>query len=247
MYFKSGDGRPITKDGIAKLGLAYAFPAGIEGREVTRGLDGKAGYIFADPNRHTESIGYFPDRQTWRKLPKVEGRPELWVGYWNEAKPGPGDLERPNQVPGEMVVTLGDGNQWMVPTLCEFDEADRTGPCELPAPLDYDEHGNLFTGKPTGEYGELWDAIHPVAVGLCFGSDDEDSEIKLPTMESLRDATFRLLRTNYVVSVPELVVLGCLRNDTTYRTIVMASCRGRWLINALKVQKKTNSASTEST
>lgn len=247
LYYRHGDTRPITKEGAVKLGLGYAFPAGLEGREVLRGPCGSKGYIFADSKRHTEAIGYFPDKQTWRKLPKVEGRPELWVGYYNDEKPGPGDLGRANALPGEVTITLGDGNQWLIPTLTEFDAETLSGDCELTAPLDYDDDGNLFASKPVGEYGQLWDAIHPVALSVCFGSDAEDSPIKNASDKDIRAAAFRLLQTNYVVDMPELVMLGCLRNDATFSSIVMASCRGRWMLGALDEQKKTDDLPAEST
>lgn len=247
LYFLSGDTRAMTVDRARKLGLGYAFPAGLTTRETTHNSPSKtAGVVFADPKR-VDDVGYFADRQTWRKLPTVEGRPELWVGYFNDAKPGPEDLRRANGLPGEVAMTLGDGNRWLIPTLTEFDAETKTGPCELPAPLDFDDEGNLFTSKPVGEYGELWDAIHPVALSVCFGSDDADSPIKNASTKDIREAAFRLLRANYVVDMPELVVLGCLRNDATLSSIVMASCRGRWLIEALSDQKKIEEPSAAST
>lgn len=242
LYFRSGDQRPVTKEVAAKLGLAYAFPAGIQNCQVNANSPSKSqGNVFADPARHEgKRVGYFKDEQTWRKLPTVDGRPELWVGYWNEAKPGPSDLERTNMLPGEVAMTLGDGHRWVIPTLTEFDPETKSGQCSLPAPLDYDEDGNLFTTSPIGEYGELWEAVHPVALGACFGSNEPDSEITDASDHDLRAAAFRLLRTNYVVDMPELVSLGCLRNDTTFRTIVVASCRGEWLMDAVNDLSKKN-------
>lgn len=246
LYYRAGDQRTLTREGVAKLGLAYAFPGGIQCVQVNANSPSKSqGIVFADPARHEgKRVGYFPDQQTWRKLPTVEGRPELWVGYWNDAKPGPSDLERPNMLPGEVAMTLGDGKQWVIPTLTEFDPETRSGECKLPAPLDYDDDGNLFTTSPVGEYGELWDAIHPVALGACFGSNEPDSEIKDASDAQLRSAAIRLLRTNYVVDMPELITLGCFRRDTTFRTIVIASCRGEWLMEAINELSKKNDDQT---
>lgn len=246
LYFRAGDARPITKDVAAKYGLAYAFPAGFTNCQVNSNSPSKSqGHVFADPARHEgKRIGYFADQQTWRKLPTVEGRPELWVGYWNDAKPGPSDLERPNMLPGEVAMTLGDGKRWVIPTLTEFDPETKEGECALPAPLDYDDDGNLFTTKPVGEEGALWDIVHPVALGACFGSNEPDAEIKDASDLDVRTAALRLLRRNYVVDMPELVMLGCLRNDTTFRTIVIASCRGEWLMEAIHELSKKNSDPT---
>src|SRR5690606_22848116 len=88
-------------------------------------------------------------------------------------------------------------------------------------------------------YGQLWDAVHPVALGVCFGCDAADAELKEPSDAQIRNAAFKLLAANYVVDMPELVSLGCLQNDGTFRTIVLASCRGQWLLDALRdIQKK---------
>lgn len=248
LYFREGGGT-LRPDEVDKLGLRYAFGSqrvqqgGVNGNNK---LGGKPGVIFADPDRHQgKSIGYHADQQTWRKMPRVEGRPECWVGYWNDAKPTPDDLARKPMLPGEVAMTLGDGHQWVVPTLTEFDAETRSGECELPAPLDYDEDGNLFNGKPTGVYGQLWDAVHPVALGVCFGSNDAESDIKEPTDEEIRKAAFAILGANYVVSMPELVCLGALQNEATFRNIVVASCRGRWLLDALNQLSKKNDPTVE--
>lgn len=246
LYFRSGDQRPVTKEVAAKLGLAYAFPAGIQNCQVNHNSpSGSQGNVFADPARHEgKRIGYFPGEQTWRKLPNVEGRGELWAGYWNDAKPGPTDLQRADMLPGEVAMTLGDGKRWVIPTLTEFDPETKSGQCSLPAPLDYDDDGNLFATSPVGEEGELWEAVHPVALGACFGSNDPESDIKDASDVELRSAAIRLLRRNYVVDMPELVMLGCLRNDTTFRTIVIASCRGEWLMEAINELSKKNDGLT---
>lgn len=246
LYFRSGDQRPVTKEVVSSLELGYAFPAGVQSGQVgNNSPSGKQGVVFADEKRHQgRRVGYFPSEQTWRKMPNREGRPELWVGFWNDAKPGPEDLVRGNMIPGEVAMTLGDGNRWVIPTLAEFDSEKRDGDCTLPAPLDFDDEGNLFTTAPVGEYGELWEAVHPVAVGVCFGGTEPDAEIREPSEKDIRAAAFRLLRTNYVVDMPELVMLGCLRNDSTFRTIVIASCRGQWLMDAINELSKKNDSPT---
>jgi hypothetical protein len=242
IYFISGDERPMAPDKARKLGLGYAFTGNLENSGVNHNSpSGKPGNVFGDTSRHNgKRVGYFADQQTWRKMPRVEGRPELWVGYWNDSKPTPADLARHPMLPGEVVMTLGDGEQWLIPTLTEFDQETQSGQCQLPAPLDYDEDGNLVNGKPTGAYGQLWDAVHPVALGVCFGSNAEDSDIKEPNEKQVRDAAFAIIGANYVVSMPELVVLGALQSDATFRNIILASCRGRWLIDAVNELSKKN-------
>jgi hypothetical protein len=242
LYFVSGDERPPTLDKLRKWGLGYAFSKSPEHRPInSNSPSGKPGGVIAEPERHQGKVaGYHKAEQTWRKLPIVEGRPEIWVGYWNDAKPTPADLVRAPLLPGAVSMRLGDGEHWLIATLTEFDAETKSGECTLPAPLDYDEYGNLFTTRPVGEYGELWDAVHPVAMGICFGSNEPDSDIKEPTEQEIRKAAFRLLQANYVVDMPELVALGCLQNDSTFRTIVIASCRGEWLMDAIRDVAKKN-------
>ena len=237
LYFKSGDQRPVTKDGIAALGLAYAFTGSIGTRPCNLGPSKKPGLVFADDKRHEgKTLGFYPDQQTWRKMPTVEGRPELWVGYWNDAKPTPADLVRADARPGEALILLGDGNQWLVPTLTEFDPETKTGECELPCLLDFDEDGALHKTTPTGKWAALWDLVHPVAVKLCFPGDGAAE----PSDAEVQQAAFALLAANYVVSMVELATLGALRADETFERIVMVSCRGRWLIQAIDALSKKN-------
>jgi hypothetical protein len=240
LYFRSGDSRPINRAGVNKLGLGYAFDgSSVEARATSSGSpSGKAGLIFCAASRHEgKTVGYYPEQQTWRKLPRVEGRPELWLGYWNDAKPTPEDLSRASMLPGEVSMNLG-GQQWLIATLTEFDDERKDGDCMLPAPLDYDDDGNLVAGKPVGINAELWDAVHPVALGLCFGGDG--SGIAEPTAQEIRLAAFSIIGANYVVDMPELVALGALENESTFRNIVMACCRGRWMLDALNDLAKKN-------
>lgn len=237
LYFRSGDTRPLNRAGVVALGLGYMLDGGgLETRPTSNGgPGGKSGLVFADAKRHADkTLGYYPDQQTWRKLPRVEGRPELWLGYWNDAKPGPVDLQRKRMLPG-VPLTLGDDQEWSIPRLTELDD-DRQGECLLPAPLDYDDDGNLIAGKPVGENAELWDAVHPVALGMCF----EDADTRA-TAEDIQRAAFALMKRNYAVDMPELIVLGTLQEEIALSLIIVASCRMRWLVDAINSSKKNES------
>jgi hypothetical protein len=237
LYFVSGEQRPPSTAKLAEWRLAYAFPKSPSHRSTMGGPNGKSGSVLVDSDRQGDKKqGYFPDEQTWRKLPAVAGRPETWLGYWNDAKPTPADLLRADALPGEASIKLGDGHRWQVPTLCEFDHETQTGECALPAALDFNDDGELFATKPDGEYGALWDAVHPVALGLCFGVGD----MPAPSEKQIRDAAIALLATNYHVSMVELATLGALRNDGTSSTVVLAATRGKWLIDALAAVAKKN-------
>ena len=46
----------------------------------------------------------------------------VWVGYWNDDKPTPGDLARTQQIDGHYVPT--DAGEWLVPLARQFQPID---------------------------------------------------------------------------------------------------------------------------
>ena len=73
-----------------------------------RGPDDKGGMLLSGDEHN---LRYKPDVQTWAG-PFNDGR--YWVGVWNDSKPGPDDLKRPEQIPGTPVELL-DGREWLIP------------------------------------------------------------------------------------------------------------------------------------
>jgi hypothetical protein len=245
LYFRSGDPRPIDPKGIERLGLGYAFSGSAECREINSASpSGKPGVVFADPKRHSgRAAGYHADAQTWRKLPIVEGRPEIWVGYWNDAKPGPEDLERQPMLAADVAIRLADGNSWQVPKVREFNGVTGDWECLLPSLYDYGDNGKLFPAKPLAAYAHLWDVTTPVAMALCFNGDGAAPV----TDEQVQEAAMALLRANYVVDMPELVLLGALSTGDLFANIVMGACRGKALLSWIdELQKKSDSPSIPS-
>jgi hypothetical protein len=108
----------ITPADVNKAGLSYAFPNSTPAfcnAMPGSGPDGSAGAIWTDSERYQ----YDKARQTWEK----HGTAGYWVGVWNDAKPGPGDLEKPDALPGYSV-NLGDGNEWTAPLARSWAESD---------------------------------------------------------------------------------------------------------------------------
>lgn len=239
LYFWSGGPASISVAKASEFGLGYAFAgASIETRQVNgNSPSGKAGLVFCDEKRQGGRVcGCDMANQTWRKMPDVEGRPELWVGYWNDAKPGPQDLQRETMLRGPLI-KFADGNQWQIPIVRKWME-DRYE-SELPALLDYDSTGKITRGKPLAKYAELWDATTAIADAHVSG--------EAYTEDQLYDALFRLLAANYVVSFVELVSLGALADDGAIGVAVLASCRYDMLIDWIdSTQKKTESLAAES-
>ncbi|WP_425397857.1 hypothetical protein [Aeoliella sp.] len=219
LYFKSGDTRKVvTKDDVAELGLEYALGASIENREVTAGPGGQKGVVFCDSLRSDRPAGYFPDKQTWREMPARDGRPPLYIGYWNDAKPTPESLAREGRLKSVPVI-MADDQPWRIPIVRQFNEETGEYESKLPAYLDYDEHGNAVRGRTLDCYQSLWDLTAPV-VEPDFGTGDpNEDELKLFT------AAVALLQANYAVALPELAILGVLAADDSIVAAIQIHCR----------------------
>jgi hypothetical protein len=95
------------------------------------GPDGGAGLIVAPYPRGQESgrVGFYPAEQKWFKRSEKgevrsvkwevgSGKEEknYWLGYFNESRPGPGDLLREGRgIWRTWGVRLRDGNEWEIP------------------------------------------------------------------------------------------------------------------------------------
>jgi hypothetical protein len=244
LYFRSSDTRPITKDGIAKLGLSYAFSGHVTTRPTAAtSPSGKSGLVLAEEARHDgKTVGYFPDQQTWRKFPSVEGRPECWVGYWNDAKPGPLDLARVKQLKG-VPLTLADGNQWDIPIVRSFDGAQQEWISRLPSAWVCDENGDLVPGtEPKAAYAHLWELTAPLADKiLAIASGDEVDWVPDAQVGKVVKA---LLQTNYHVDATEIGLLEIVGGEDAFAIIAVAS-RYDTLQDWMD-QKKTSDPSAES-
>jgi hypothetical protein len=235
LYFHPGGPAAITPKHVTKIGLDYALDgAQLEGRRVNNNSpSGKPGLLFADSARQGgKAVGYYADQQTWRQMPSIGGRPELWVGYWNDAKPTPGELQRPQMLRGPLI-TFADGNQWQIPIVRHYDVDHYQS--ALPAYLDYDDSGKVVKGNPLEKYNELWELTTPIAEAHI--SDAECTDDQLYT------AIFALLGANYTVGMAEIIALQILADDESLALAALASCRYDKLLEWL--QKKTDSPSTE--
>lgn len=95
---------------LAKVGLGD-FVANAEALRTAVGPDGKSGCVFAWWTKTSRQMGYRPADQKW-----TESNDGYWVGSWNESQSTPDELARTYQEPGTRI-TLGDGNQWLLPTI----------------------------------------------------------------------------------------------------------------------------------
>jgi hypothetical protein len=229
----------MTPARLQKLGLGYAIAGNLENSGVnTNSPSGRPGNIFADTTRHEgKRAGYFPDQQSWSKLPQAD----LWVGYWNDAKPGPGDLERPKQLRGIQLM-LADGGAWNIPVVRSFDGEANEWRSELPSAWVCDENGNLVPGStPKAIHAHLWDLTAPLADKLFAVASGES--VEWPTDGEVGKAVVALLQTNYVIGAGEIAALELIGGEEAFA--VVAGATRYDILYEWMTQKKTN-PSTES-
>lgn len=119
-----------------------------DSRKVTGGPSGENGMIFSMMGRlkGTADVGlrYQPKDQTWQKT--KEG---YWVGYWNEHKPEPEDLQRATIQAGYKI-NLADGNDWIIPIIRQVE----TQGSALPEVMTMDGEGEIIF-QPLEKYVEV--------------------------------------------------------------------------------------------
>lgn len=106
-----------------------------------------------------QSIGFYPDRQTWQPVTSPQDGPLYWIGVDREQPPQPEGLRRQVLVDG-IDYALGDGRVWRCPTIRRLDGAPL-----LPSGWAVDDSGQ-FTTRVLDEYqadwklaGEMWDVF----------------------------------------------------------------------------------------
>ena len=210
LYYLPGPVDGVTLDDARKAGLGYAFDSdGCTAAGVhANGLDeGRQGVIVADPKR-VESIGLYPDQQTWRKIP---GR-EVWAGFYTDDRPTPADLARKEQLNGHMV-TLLDGNEWLCPVARGAAEEDGALVWfhTLPQRATLTDAGVIEPGDVVPKYAATWTLAEKwfdVRMGAFGESDGKTIEFQY---DGVIESAIEALAINYVVGVPECVgLLGLL-------------------------------------
>lgn len=199
----------------ACLADVYDVPGQCVLVDVTSGPDGTPGTVLYAIPAHGElpaSLGYFPDRQTWRAVRGNEPAP-YWLGWINESPPLAVDLERRNQIAGYLVMD-GHGQRWAVPAIRSQDNPRGN----LPFEVVFDEHDRprcAVAGpqRPLWEdTAKLWDWAltrgQPDREGMMIlgqgFTDDEDA--------FLLDCAFRGLGVNYRVDSHIIAALSAIRS-----------------------------------
>lgn len=183
---------------VREWGLGYAFASPPLCREVQGATpNGEKGYVFGDSKRVGDRVK-LGEGQTWRKIPGREGMQEVWVGYWNDAKPTPADLARSEQLAG-YALKLADGNEWQVPVVRAYDvDAGLVVPL-LPTLYDLDDKGQLTKGEIAAAHRWLWDLTEPAWKAMIVEGDMSD--------QAMLSIAAKLIGANYAVDVVELAAM----------------------------------------
>lgn len=213
LYFLPGGRRDVK---IADVpAIAYAFERSIISREVLgAGPDGGIGVVIADASVPAESLGYYADSQTWRKIPNCEH----WVGR-DGGVITPKDLQRTKMLGGH-AVTMADGNQWIVPTVIvrKATEDGWPGEMALPRAIGMDDAGNWTRGDVLPKYAALpdicsqwWESlIGSVVAAVNRDECGEPREAVGVKFVDWFNSVAKILQANYRISGVEVAMLGIL-------------------------------------
>lgn len=220
LYYLPGQGLPVTLGDLrAKFGLGHAFdPADqpITVRSVRRGPDGGEGAVVVDERRvSAASVGFFPDRQQWWRVPGSAA----WVGRFTGESIVPADLQREVILPGHDV-KLADGQSYHVPIARGLaEEADELRYfVALPRKSTIDDEGRWVEGDVDDRYAELWSLAERWADAVVDAKTEHGR-----TMFELRDShdgALAALAANYRLGKAEVALLGLFNRRVVYDVLL---------------------------
>ena len=242
LYFLPGEPKPPDRERIAAAGLEYAFDDLAEMVAGTisgnGGPDGQAGVVIV-AKRTDGRVGYYPDAQTWRKIPGSDA----WIGYVTDDRPKPADLLRSKVIDGHEV-ELGDGHRWLVPIASQATEenGEYTGNvCALTVGLTRDTDGRWVRGEVAPKYRSLWNLAEPCWDALVRGVEGALRD----SLPAQGEAAVAVLSGNYRLSDTEVDLLGLL-DDQNVTEILLALVDWPTVTELLKKTADT-AAATSST
>jgi len=237
LYFVPNVSTSPTLEQVQEAGLGHAFDTKPASRSTQSGPSGGLGVLVA---RDSESMLNL-DNIEWRQIPGQTG----WVGRRKDVATDPVDLARPKQLDGHLV-TLADGNQWLVPVARGFVEQDgeQRYYVAVPKRLHLDEDGKWTDGPVVDAYAPLW-ALAERWVDYFYrvAEEGETKEDGAKTVEfdfsQVVDGAIQALATNYRIGPVEVDLLGLLTFDQAKEVmdaLVDSPTLEKWLAEN---QKKT--------
>ena len=191
----------------ADAGLSDVLRATVpDARGCSKGPDdGNGCTVTAMPEHRTSECrgpSYKPDEQTWQE--GADGK--YWVGYWNNAKPGPEDLARKEQIGGHKA-ELEDGHEWLVPVA-----RDMYGGTRLPERINWGPDG-----EPVAQILPRYQGFSHRAGEMhdhCCQNDTYGGFAK-----DVLPLAVEALGLNYYAGKHELGLLGTITTTNAYKVI----------------------------
>ena len=206
-------------------------------KQVESGPNGQGGILMgsAESGRSHAELRYDKGKQTWQQCHGSE----LWVGFWNDKKPTPEQLQKPKQLDGPEL-QLCDGQRWKVPILRRYldsGEGVAVLPCEsVPQTIRQDpESGKFVYGQVLPEYQDIWMAGHQFAEEWLHALVDDEA-----TDPSSLELAFKLLGVNYQACTSAVSVMELLTADLANEIVIEALQLRRYV--ELLSKKKQDSA-----
>jgi hypothetical protein len=204
VYYLPGASLPLGSEDIANAGLAYAFAGEKAPLKITTtaGPEGQGPGIVLAAHDYVAAKAGYKDGQTWRRVPKTDA----WVGMYPDDRPGPDDLAAKQQVPGHYI-TLGDGNDWLIPVARAVAPQDGrlVGYCALPHTIDCDDDGNWTAETVVVKYAPLWNIAERFLDSVLNSQEDGED---IFNFQGMTDAALIALATNYRLGRAEVGLLG---------------------------------------
>lgn len=197
LYYLPNEKQQPSKERLAELNLGHIWADKLTAMPIQHGGPGecRSGLLVGDPKRMGEyAVRWMPGEQEWLETP--DG---WWLGWYRDAKPGPGDLAREQQLAG-YDLTMGDGNVWTLPLVRNVSDAGDPV-CMLPAVLVRDKvTRGLVPGPPIERYRYLWEATEAPWLAMVTESELDEADAEKAVAE--------IYGANYVTGAEELVALG---------------------------------------
>jgi hypothetical protein len=154
-----------------------------------------SGTVMASPTVAADRVRYVPAEQTWKRIPGTD----MFCGKWNDTKPTPSELQRPELIQGHPV-ELDDGSRWQCAIARGFDSATGSTYSPLPRSLSYDE----ATGKWLSDrFEKRFERFVDLACAYVLASETADAENRF-AFDEVDELAIYGLTANYRLSAVEL-------------------------------------------
>jgi hypothetical protein len=239
LYFAPTDKSELSAGDLAALGLAYAFDGQHVARGCSAGPGGKRGLVVVADGFDLGRLGYYPDRQEWRCIPKSE----IWCGLFKDDRPAPADLARQQPLPGHLV-KLADDRKWLVPVARALvaDGDQLAFQCRLPCATSLDDNGEWRRDGVMPRYASIW-SIAERWWDTAFPAEEEGTGAETPKLTfdfgEANDAAAQVLGVNYRLGRMEASHLGLL-TEQSVGSILLALVD--WPVAAAWLKKKAAAA-----